>query len=149
MILAHLSQNLALPEQVAAAVEHLRHTNYLEYESGRYEINEAMFALVQDPLTQSWEMGLPEFHRQHIDVQCLLQGEELIGYLPTAPQLVPEQNFLETRDIAFVATQPNETKLILTPGMYAVFFPGELHRPCRSIHRDQQIKKVVIKIKAS
>ena len=67
-------------------------------------------------------MGLLEFHRQHIDVQCLLRGEELIGYLPAAPQLVPEQDFLDIRDIAFVATQPNETKLILTPGMYAVFF---------------------------
>lgn len=148
MILAHLQQDLELPERVAAAIEHLRRTNYIDHASGRYDINEWMFVLVQDPLTQSWDMGMPEFHRKHIDVQYLLRGEELIGYLPASPEIPVVQDFLESRDIAFVAPQENETRLILSSGMYAVFFPGELHRPCRSPRHDQHIKKVVIKIKA-
>ncbi|WMW79490.1 YhcH/YjgK/YiaL family protein [Undibacterium cyanobacteriorum] len=147
MILAHISQELDLPMQVAAAIAHLRETDYNNFEIGRHEINERMFALVQDPTTQDWQQGFPEFHRKHIDVQYLLEGEELIGYLPAAPHYEIRQDFLEQRDIAFTSTQVNETQLFLTPGMYAVFFPGELHRPCRCASIPQKIKKVVIKIR--
>jgi biofilm protein TabA len=30
--------------------------------------------------------------------------------------------------------------------MFAIFFPGELHRPCRAPNAPMRIKKVVIKI---
>lgn len=148
MILGHISQELDLPPRVAAAIAHLRQTDYSKFEIGRHEINEHMFALVQDPITQDWQQGFPEFHRKHIDVQCLLEGEEIIGYLPAAQHYKIEQDFLEQRDIAFTSTQTNETQLCLTPGMYAVFFPGELHRPCRCSSVPQRIKKVVIKIRS-
>lgn len=148
MILAHLDQTShLLPPEIQKAVDHLRVTDYRNVTPGRYEIEDGrMFALVQDPLTQDWHTGFPEFHQRHIDVQCLLQGEEVIGYLPANPTLVPTQNFLQERDIAFVATQESETKLHLTPRMYAVFYPGELHRPCKTVTQSMQIKKVVIKI---
>ncbi len=148
MILAHLdSTNHLLPPEVQKAVDHLRVTDYQNKAPGRYEIEEgSMFALVQDPLTQDWHTGFPEFHQRHIDVQCLLQGEEVIGYLPANAELVPTQDLLKERDIAFVATQAHETKLLLRPRMYAVFYPGELHRPCKAVAQSMQIKKVVIKI---
>lgn len=148
MILAHLDNpSHLLPPEVQKAVDHLRLVDYREKAPGRYEIEEGrMFALVQDPITQDWHSGFPEFHQRHIDVQCLLQGEEMIGYLPPSAALAPTQNFLEERDIAFVAAQENETKLHLTPRMYAVFYPGELHRPCKAMTQAMQIKKVVIKI---
>lgn len=148
MILAHLDHpDHQLPPEIQKAVDHLRLTDYRHKAPGRYEIEEGvMFALVQDPITQDWDTGFPEFHQRHIDVQCLLEGEELIGYLPSKPKLVPTQDFLRERDIAFVPSQKYETKLHLTPRMYAVFYPGELHRPCRAITQAMQIKKVVIKI---
>lgn len=148
MLLAHLDHpDHRLPPEIQKAVDHLRLTDYRDKAPGRYEIEEGvMFALVQDPITQDWNTGFPEFHQRHIDVQCLLDGEELIGYLPSKPELVPTQDFLRERDIAFVAPQEYETKLHLTPRMYAVFYPGELHRPCRAITQAMQIKKVVIKI---
>jgi biofilm protein TabA len=129
------------------ALQHLRETNYIQFEPGKYPIDgERMFAIVQDPITQSWEHGFPEFHERHIDVQCLLSGQEALGFLPANINLVPKDNFLAERDIAFVSPQENETRIVLTPGMYAVFFPGELHRPCRAVDQAMQIKKVVIKI---
>lgn len=148
MLLAHLDHTVHdLPPDIQRAVDHLRKTDYQNMAPGRYEIEEGrMFALVQDPFTQDWHTGFPEFHQRHIDVQCLLQGEEVIGYLPANAELTPTQDFLKERDIAFVAAQDNETKLHLTPRMYAVFYPGELHRPCKTIRQSMQIKKVVIKI---
>lgn len=151
MILGHLHQIQTIHSSTSAEIElalqHLRDTDYLQVAPGKYPIDGTrMFAIVQDPITQNWDLGFPEFHERHIDVQCLLNGEEALGFLPANPNLKPTDNFLAERDIAFVAQQENETKIVLTPGMYAVFFPGELHRPCRAVNQAMQIKKVVIKI---
>lgn len=151
MILGHLHQiqtiHSSASTEIELALQHLRDTDYLQVAPGKYPIDGTrMFAIVQDPITQNWDLGFPEFHERHIDVQCLLSGEEALGFLPSNPNLKPTDNFLAERDIAFVAQQENETKIILTPGMYAVFFPGELHRPCRAVNQAMQIKKVVIKI---
>ncbi len=148
MFVGHIQdQNAPLPAQIAAAIQHLRDTDYSTMEPGKYPIDgEQMFALVQDPITQEWESGFPEFHARYTDVQYLLSGEEAIAYLPPNPQAQVRDNFLAERDIAFVQQQENETRIVLTPGMFAVFYPGELHRPCRLVQQSMRIKKVVIKI---
>lgn len=148
MLIGHLHQtNVALPKAIETALQHLRETDYSKIAPGKYPIDaDRMFAIVQDPVTQDWATGKPEFHARHIDVQYLLAGEEVLGFLPANQSLTPTENFLEERDIAFVEPQANETRIVLTPGMYAVFFPGELHRPCRALDIPMQIKKVVIKI---
>lgn len=148
MFVGHLQdQNAPLPPQIAAAIQHLRDTDYSAMPPGKYLIDgDQMFALVQDPMTQDWESGFPEFHARYTDLQYLLSGEEAIAYLPPQPQAQMRDNFLAERDIAFVQPQENETRIVLTPGMFAVFYPGELHRPCRSVKQMMQIKKVVIKI---
>jgi biofilm protein TabA len=148
MFLGHLHHTtLAMPTVIATALDYLRLTDFSQLEAGRYPIDgEHVFALVQDPMTQSWETGLPEFHARYIDIQCLLEGEEGIGYAPANPSLINITDQLAERDIAFVAQQDNESRLFLTPGMFAIFYPGELHRPCRAPNASMRIKKVVIKI---
>ena len=148
MFLGHLHQaTIAMPAVIASALDYLRQTDFSKLEPGRYPIDgENVFALVQDPVTQSWESGLPEFHARYIDIQCLLVGEEVIGYSPANADLINITDQLAERDIAFVAQQDNESRLLLEPGMFAIFFPGELHRPCRAPNTPMQIKKVVIKI---
>ena len=148
MFLGHLHQTmLAMPAAIEAALDYLRRTDFSQLDTGRYPIDgENIFALVQDPVTQNWEAGLPEFHARYIDIQCLLEGEEGIGYSPPNANLINVSDHLAERDIAFVAQQDNESRLLLTPGMFAIFFPGELHRPCRALNTPIRIRKVVIKI---
>lgn len=148
MFLSHLQhKTFALPAVIASALDYLRDSDFSQMEAGRYPIDgDRVFALVQDPMTQTWETGFPEFHARYIDIQYLFEGEEVIGYAPANPQLAKVTDQLADRDIAFVAQQENETRLVLTPGMFAIFFPGELHRPCRALNTPMMIKKVVIKI---
>jgi biofilm protein TabA len=148
MFLSHINQpSRPLPAALNAALAYLRHTDFSEMPPGRYAIDgDKMIAIVQTPLTQPWETGMPEFHQRYIDIQYLLDGEEVIGFLPANPHLELVTDQLSERDIAFVHPQANETRLVLTPGMFAIFFPGELHKPCRALNEPMQIKKVVIKI---
>lgn len=148
MFLSHINHEaFPLPAALNAALAYLRHTDFREMAPGRYPIDgDKMIAIVQTPLTQPWETGMPEFHQRYIDIQYLLEGEEVIGFLPANPTLECAKDQLIERDIAFVHPQANETRLVLTPGMFAIFFPGELHKPCRVLNESMPIKKVVIKI---
>lgn len=42
----------------------------------------------------------------------------------------------------------NEQAIILKPGMFAVFMPGEPHKPGCVVGEPGEIKKVVVKVKA-
>ncbi|MCV4802683.1 YhcH/YjgK/YiaL family protein, partial [Escherichia coli] len=42
----------------------------------------------------------------------------------------------------------NEQAIILKPGMFAVFMPGEPHKPGCVVGEPDEIKKVVVKVKA-
>ncbi len=150
MFVGHLQHHtLPLPAVIESALCYLRETDFENMPAGKYLIDgENIFALVQDPVTQDWDTGLPEFHARYLDIQYLLEGEEDIGFTPANPDAVRTSNHLAEHDIAFVARQDKESRVILTPGMYAIFFPGELHRPCRASRLPMQIKKVVIKISA-
>ncbi|AMC34709.1 YhcH/YjgK/YiaL family protein [Janthinobacterium sp. B9-8] len=148
MYLGHLHHhNLPLPAAIETALDYLRSTDFSKMEIGRYPIDgEQMFALVQTPITQTWESGKPEFHARYIDIQYLLEGEELIGYAIANDTLTKTHDQLAERDIAFVAPISDESRLYLKPGMFAIFYPGELHKPCRAVNEPMRIKKVVIKI---
>lgn len=148
MLVGHLRYPyFPLPHSIELALQYLRNTDLFQLPVGHHVIDgDKMYALVQDPMTQSWETGNPEFHARYIDVQYLIEGEEAIGFMPANQQLPIVINQLIEKDIAFVEPQANETKIILFPEMFAIFYPGELHRPCRAVQQPRRIKKVVIKI---
>lgn len=148
MLLGHIDTHQPdLPIAIQRALAFVREQDFSGLEDGRYPIEgEKMFALVQSPLSQPWDTGLAEFHQRYTDLQLVLDGEEWIGYHPPLNEPKLENDFLDERDIAFVLPPIKETRLILTSGMYAVFYPGELHRPCRASEAGRLIKKLVIKI---
>lgn len=57
---------------------------------------------------------------------------------------------MEEKDVAFYAIPPErESSLLMQPGMFAVFFPHDIHRPCCQTTRPAKVKKVVVKIHRS
>jgi biofilm protein TabA len=153
MIFDHIAQfgrgASPMPIALQRAFDWLHTIDASQLAVGRYAIDgDAIYAMVQETETRPDSEGHPEAHARYIDVQYLVSGREKIGYLPrgTATRLV--QDKLEQSDIAFYHCDAPETSLVLTPGMAAVFFPGELHRPCLADGAPQAIRKIVIKIDA-
>ena len=66
-------------------------------------------------------------HEQYIDIQLLLNGEEriLFGMAGTARQC---EEFHHEDDYQLCSAIENEQTIILKPGMFAVFMPGEPHK---------------------
>lgn len=112
---------------------------------GRYPIDgERLFALVQQ--LETFDNQRFEAHARYLDVQYLVCGSEKIAYLPSGSPVTLLEDQLATHDIAFYQAEPPASELVLQAGMFAIFAPGELHRPCGAVGDPMQIKKVVLKI---
>lgn len=92
------------------------------------------------------ESGRWESHRHTTDVQFCLAGGELIDWTSARP--VPESaRYHEGKDVEHwpAAVAAAET-VALRPGHFAIFLPGELHRPKIADGVNRQIRKAVVKI---
>lgn len=120
-----------------------------EQTPGRVELRgDDIFMNVMQFATQSPTEKKAELHEQYIDIQWLLTGEEHIqfGVVDAARQCEEvhvEEDYQLCRKIADCQT------ITLRPGMFAVFMPGEPHKPGCSVGEPQEIKKVVVKVRAS
>lgn len=76
-------------------------------------------------------------------------AREHFGFSLPQPGLVATEKQFEKRDVAFYPTPANEFFMDIDPGSFAVFLPGELHRPCVAIDARTTFRKVVVKVHAS
>jgi biofilm protein TabA len=135
------------PKAVNRGLEYIQSTDFSNLEVGKYEIEGSlMFVMVQGPTTKDWQEQRPESHQTYTDIQYLLSGEEMIRVASlTKDAVISEEHFAE-RDVAFYSKVAEESVLYLKPDDFAVFYPGDIHRPCCSVKGDREIRKVVVKI---
>lgn len=147
MILDHLTnaslyQNLS--PRIAQGLAALRTANLHLQPDGRYEIDGSrLFALVQRYDTKPAEQGKWESHRKYIDIQYLAQGTEVIGIAPLT-QMTVTQPYSDEKDVQFLAGHGD--KITLSAGMFAIFFPHDVHMPTLAVAQPEAVLKVVLKI---
>lgn len=106
-----------------------------------------MFLVIQELDTVLKTERRAERHARYIDVHYLIRGEEeQIGVGRAAPLQIIVEDELESADYALYDTIQGEVDVLLAPGMYAVFFPADVHRPGCSFAGGSAIKKAVVKI---
>lgn len=117
------------PAAIQKAVEYVLNTDFSVLPDGRQEIDgERMFANLFHLTSKPVEETHPEAHKEYIDVQFWLSGEELCGVAPyQAGAACVEAR--EGEDLYFYQFFPDEAFLYAKPGCFAVFFPNDAHRP--------------------
>lgn len=142
-------ENVALYRNLSSGLkkgfEFLEKADLENIEVGTYQICEGVFAIVDAYESKALEVCKPEAHRKYIDIQYLIKGEELIGYTPLENQevLIP---YNEEKDLVFYKADTQFSKL--TNGMFAIYFPTDIHQPGVRIDSNipVPIKKVVVKV---
>ncbi|MCE9679946.1 YhcH/YjgK/YiaL family protein [Shewanella sp. AS1] len=138
-----------LSPRIAAALKHLADTDFSKLEVGSYELDgKDLFVIVNDYQTKPKENQPFEVHRRYIDVQFVVSGEEEFGYLPLKDQL-PSKPYHDKHDYAEFDYEPNQADAAFIPlkaGMFALFFPQDIHMPGTG-STPTQVRKVVIKVK--
>lgn len=86
-----------------------------------------------------------EAHRQYIDVQALLEGEEVID-AALDRELATLEGYDEKRDVMFLAPPPQFASLVMRPGWFAVFRPHDIHRPGCHLQGKRKVRKIVMKV---
>ncbi|MBK6260677.1 N-acetylneuraminate anomerase [Citrobacter youngae] len=116
---------------------------------GRYELQgENVFMNVMQFVTQQPEQKKAELHQQYIDIQVLLSGEERILFGMTDSARQCDEMHVED-DYQLCSEIADEQAIVLKPGRFAIFMPGEPHKPGCVVQAPMDIKKVVIKVRAS
>lgn len=113
---------------------------------GEHEIdNRNMYASISTAQTMPREEAVYEAHRQYIDIHYCLEGGEIIEWAPVN-QLTPKMEFDTTKDYCLYESPKEANSLVIKPGTFAIFLPGDAHMPKISDGHNQQIRKVVVKI---
>lgn len=114
---------------------------------GKYEIKgEDVFAIVSSYETKPHHRY--ETHKEYLDIQYMLKGEEILKYTPSQ-ELAVDTPFDESKDLTFFKGTGEGIPLHLKPGVFAALFPNEAHMPGVNIDTLKKVKKIVIKIRAN
>jgi YhcH/YjgK/YiaL family protein len=133
-----------LTKRLAKGFEFITETDLVAIESGKHQIdNDDVFAIVQEYDTKEEKDCILEGHHKYIDIQYVIKGVELMGFTPLTDQVSVEEDL--EKDYTFYN---GETSMIrVEEGMFTIFFPEDLHRPCVKAGQISKVKKVVVKVK--
>ncbi len=114
---------------------------------GEFPINDWAYAKVMTYTTKTAD-HTTESHKNWVDLQVVSSGIEQIDlYAPD--DLIQSRAYSIDDDCIFY--QPSgadrRSSVLLTPGMFGLFFPGDVHKTQMASKEPQEIIKIVIKIK--
>ena len=140
------AQVSANPRQWEAAVEFLKNNDLMTLASGRHEItDDGVYANVQE--YESKIESSYEAHREYVDIQCVVSGEEYIYVADIADVNEPQGEFDVKKDIQFFRSADNSRKVLTDKDNYVILFPKDAHQPCMAIDgKPGHIRKIVVKV---
>jgi len=134
-----------ISENLKKGFDFLKNTDLLNAEIGKHEIDgKNVFALVSEYESKAHQDCRLEAHRTYADIQYIVSGKEAIGFATLNDQTVTAE-YNADKDIIFFSGETEQ--LTVEAGMFAVFFPQDVHRPCMRIGGPEKVKKVVVKVK--
>lgn len=139
--LDQLESYVALHPSFSVVADFIRTHQLNELPTGRINLDGArLFVNVVEAAPKQASEAKLETHDRMIDIQLPISATETIGYTPRV-QLTPAA-YNDADDISFYTETP-QTYLTISPGMFAVFFPGDGHAPAISANG---LKKIIIKV---
>lgn len=131
-----------LSNNIAKAFDWLLKTELQSLKEGRYEINDSIYANVQNYETK--DDGLYEAHRKYIDIQCVVKGQEKVEVVNYDKCTVVTEYNAE-KDVEFLNSDEGDS-IKLQEGDFLIFYPQDAHKPCLNFNRKESVKKIVVKV---
>jgi len=143
--LDNLEKYVSLNPKLKTVVDFIQSTQLDSLENGKHTIQgDDVFVNVQTLKGKKREEAPVEYHRQMVDVQIPLSGNETYGIIPV--QDLPKADFDEKNDCALIHDIPCINYVTARPGMFVIFFPQDGHAP--GITDADEIHKMIFKVRA-
>lgn len=127
------------------ALMYIQNTNFSDLINGRQEIDgDNIFAIVKEYQTKKSDGNLLESHLKYIDVHYMEEGIEQIG-ITTLINQKPKTIYDSVDD--YMLFKESSDLITLKKGMFAIFFPDDIHLPEIKSGKISKVKKVVVKVK--
>ena len=143
-VLANADRYASVHPLFAECFAFLRRTDLAALPVGRQSLGSSgCSVIVNVAKLKTKEVALLEGHRVFIDIQYMVAGEELIGYVPRAhcAEISDDvaNDFQELQGTAEFQT--------LRPGCFAIYFPEDAHQPSIGTGAyTGPVRKIVIKV---
>ena len=141
--LANIETYEGIAPRVMQGLKILRDTDFSKLADGRYEYDgDRLFMNVSTYETRV-SNERPEAHRDYIDIQYLISGEELIGVVPVdeAGEIVEDR---AGKDVRFYECKTE--MLTLGGSRFMVLYPQDAHAPCVASGAPATVRKAVVKV---
>lgn len=140
-----------LPEYLRPWIEKLSSLDTAALEPGRHTFDTVNYMNVDVTETAPASQRLMEAHRNYIDIQYVIEGDENIGWQPlcqAGPVVDDSDDSRAGSDAWFYNPDiAGDTVIAMTPGTYAIFTPADGHRClCAPDGQGKAIRKVILKI---
>jgi len=139
------------PAAIQKGLEFLRQHDLQKMADGKYAVEgEAIFAKLASYKTQPAAERRPERHEKYLDIQYIIEGAEMIGAGLQENAGAVAEDKMQANDILYYAAMADEVPVTLQAGMFAVYFPWDVHRPnCNAGMETQSVRKAVVKVAMS
>ena len=128
------------------ALDWLINNDLVNMECGKYEIDgEHVFAYVQEYESLDWKDARYETHNKYYDLQYIVFGEELFGYV-AKEELKSETGYDPKSDLELYYDPKFISGVALKKGDFIIVSPFEAHKPKACLYKKGHVKKVVVKV---
>ena len=127
------------------AIDFLQDADPSTLEEGRIDISgKEVYALVQSYDTRRADETPFESHRDYVDVQVVVAGNETMYWAPT--DSLPVTDAYDPAKDAALYGDARSVSLDMQPGWFCIFFPWDGHKPgCRAGEQATKVRKIVVK----
>ena len=111
----------------------------------KVNLDENNFALEQIYNSKERNQCFFESHKQYIDVQFIVEGEEIIE-VSNINNLTVSFEYDNKMDLIKYNTIENISTILLQKGDVAIFYPQDAHMPCIKLNKSLKVVKTVVKV---
>ena len=113
-------------------------------EPATYPLSGGGRVMVQRGTTLSTENAQLEAHRDYLDIQYIVKGQEVVGWAPLET-LTPAGEFNTAKDVGMYEGKCDFLRV--GEGLCYVVFPEDAHMPSRHLDAPNEYQKIVVKLK--
>ncbi len=113
---------------------------------GEIEISgKDLYAVITKAETQDAKERFYEAHKKYIDIHYVLNGEQIIKWLPV--NKFEPVNYNDENDFYKYEENFQGSEILMKDNNIAIFFPKDAHMPLCKVDKKRQIKVCVVKVK--
>ena len=137
--MAYIDRYTSLSPLFAQVMSEIQAIDWTERTYGKYALADGKAWVTYSLCPHQKENAVFEAHNRYIDVQCIVDGDELMGWADRS-RLIPQTEYDPDKDCQLFTGAGDTLRLVA--GDWVLFFPEDAHAPCGTLTRGESVKLV-------